>query len=370
MRGIGLLLGLLFSVQAIAHDTSTSFLKIDANTDTVQAERGTFQWDIAARDLDLVANLDIDGDGEIMGHEVLRSTDDIVTYLDGTLLLSASGMLCEQSLASLDTREVQGRGYLSFKGRYDCAGSQPDSVQYRLFTEENPSHQLLLKLGVDGLTHRLANDGQPLALSRTQQSHWSLFVSFVSDGMHHVAGGLDHVLFLLLLLVPAVLVIRKGRWQPAADLRSVLKHTAWLSAAFAVGHGLSLTLAVLDIFRPPSAWVELGIAASIVIVAVNNVCARYHVANSTLALMFGFIHGFGFASVLSGQALGTGELVIALLGFNLGIELFQLMLVLALVPLLFYVRSKKSYVRYMLNGTAALCSITAVQLMYSRLLML
>lgn len=370
IRSKGVLVLLLFSAGVASHDSSVSYIKLEPDTSLSNSRNGDFQWDIAARDLDLVAPLDLDGNGDIMGHEVIQSADDVTAYLGGALVLSAGGLLCTQSFDSLGLRTVQGRGYLSLKGRYQCNHAAVDGVRYGLFKQANPSHQLLLKLGADGLTQRLVNDASLWKLRDAHQSLRTLFASFVIDGMQHVAGGLDHVLFLVLLLVPAVLVVRQGRWLPAADLNTVLKHTAWLSAAFALGHGISLSLAVLAWLQPPSAWVELGIAASIVVVALNNVCTRYHIENSALALLFGFVHGFGFAAVLSGQSLSSVELFTALLGFNMGIELFQLALVMTLVPLLFYTRLKSGYVRYFLKGSAALCSLVALQLLYTRLLLL
>lgn len=370
MRSLCLFVLLLLATATVAHESSASYLKLGSASSEGQNTVGDFQWDIAARDIDVVTTLDLDGDGEIVGHEILRVADNVVTYLDGKLELIAGVLVCQQTLESLDTRKVQGRGYLSFSGRYNCVGGAPDSVRYSLLSLENPSHQLLIKAGDDKLTQRTGNDGQVLQLATARQSLLTLFSSFVADGMHHVANGLDHVLFLLLLLVPAVLVIQQGKWQPAEDMRTVLIHTAYLSAAFALGHGLSLTLAVLDWLRPDTVWVELGIAASIVIVALNNVSTRYHIDNTKLALLFGFVHGFGFSSVLSAQALSTTELAVALFGFNTGIELFQLVLVLAMVPVLFYARSKSGYVRYLLNGSAVLCALAAALMLYTRLLVL
>jgi hydrogenase/urease accessory protein HupE len=136
-------------------------------------------------------------------------------------------------------------------------------------------------------------------------------------GVEHIATGLDHVAFLLGLLLVAGL-----------DRRIVVTVTA-----FTLAHSLTLALAVLDVVHLPSAPVEATIAASVVLVAREalrpDAPTLAHRAPWLVALVFGLVHGLGFAGALRDVGLPPGGAPLALLGFNLGVEIGQLALVLA-----------------------------------------
>ncbi len=141
-------------------------------------------------------------------------------------------------------------------------------------------------------------------------------------GMYHIATGWDHLLFLLGLLL----------------LRLPLRQTVAVVSAFTVAHSLSLASAALGWVSPPGTWVEPAIALSIAYVGLLNLLGRGRRHGVILAFGFGLVHGFGFAGALAmpsgGQSLGGLNLVLSLLAFNLGIETFQVGLVLLIVPLL------------------------------------
>ncbi|MFO1080542.1 MAG: HupE/UreJ family protein [Reyranellaceae bacterium] len=142
---------------------------------------------------------------------------------------------------------------------------------------------------------------------------------FVLMGAEHILGGADHLLFLVGLLAYA-----RGVWP---ILRIV--------TAFTVAHSLTLSLAALGLVAVPGAVVEPLIAASIVWVAVENLVAPAGASRRwVLAGLFGLVHGLGFASALVELGLGRAAMVRALVGFNLGVELGQLLFVLVFLPLL------------------------------------
>ena len=157
--------------------------------------------------------------------------------------------------------------------------------------------------------------------------------------------GTDHVLFLLALLLPAVLVAgAAGRREAAAQWRPMLAEVLKIVTAFTVAHSVTLALAVLDIVDPPSRWVESLIAASVVFTAIDNLrpmLAPQH--RWRLTLVFGLVHGFGFAGALKDLGLGGGSLAASLLGFNLGVELGQLAIVGVFFPLAWWLRHTAFY---------------------------
>jgi HupE / UreJ protein len=143
------------------------------------------------------------------------------------------------------------------------------------------------------------------------------WVSFVAMGIEHIIGGIDHLMFLL-----GLLALARGLWQ-----------TVQIVTAFTVAHSVTMSLASLGLVDVPSRIVEPLIAASIVWVAVENLVAPAGVGRRWLiAAILGLVHGLGFASALTELDLSRQALVRALIGFNVGVELGQLIFVVAVMP--------------------------------------
>jgi hypothetical protein len=132
----------------------------------------------------------------------------------------------------------------------------------------------------------------------------------------------------------------------------VLRDLAWLVTAFTVGHSVTLALAALEIVVLPSQPVEIAIAASIVLVALHTCFVpRGRRVLPLVAGVFGLIHGFGFSSVLRELGLPAEDTVLALVSFNVGIELAQLAFVaLVLGPLLAVAKRPAVYERWLVRG--------------------
>lgn len=142
-------------------------------------------------------------------------------------------------------------------------------------------------------------------------------VFYLGLGVEHIIGGIDHLLFLL-----ALLALATSLWQ-----------TVKIVTAFTVAHSITLSLAALGMVDVPSSIVEPLIAASIVWVAVENLVAPAGAARRWLiAGVFGLIHGLGFASALAELDLPRDALVRALIGFNIGVELGQLVFIAVVMP--------------------------------------
>ena len=154
----------------------------------------------------------------------------------------------------------------------------------------------------------------------TRQGRLAVFRRFVGSGVHHIAIGPDHILFVIGLLLPG------GR------LRRLLA----IVTAFTIGHSVTLALATLSIVDPPARVVEPLIALSIVFVGADNLLAgaRDRDVRAWVALVFGLVHGFGFASVLRDVGLPGGALGVSLLAFNLGVELGQAVIVVVVASAL------------------------------------
>jgi hypothetical protein len=150
--------------------------------------------------------------------------------------------------------------------------------------------------------------------------------------------GIDHILFLLALLLAG------------GGLLEVLKTVT----GFTAGHSVTLALATLGLVRLPSRLVESAIALSIAYVALEDLLVQQPRHRWRLAAGFGLVHGFGFAAALSELQLSRSGLAGALVGFNLGVELGQAVIVALLFPLLALLRRRAGFARYGVRGAAAL----------------
>lgn len=151
------------------------------------------------------------------------------------------------------------------------------------------------------------------------------------DGLTHVLGGVDHLLFLLELLVAVPLAARRGRWGAVAE--GVPRRLLSLLSAFTVGHGLTLGAVALGVVHLPGPWVEAWVAASVVLAAVHLWRPLWPGREGLFAGAAGLVHGAAFAEGLVGSGLAARELALPLVAFDLGIEAAQLLVALGCAPL-------------------------------------
>ncbi len=228
--------------------------------------------------------------------------------------------------------------------------------------DDDPDHEVFVTVHAErGVSsHVLRADARALVID-TAPGAARTAKTFVREGVVHLLAGYDHLLFLLSLILIAGLTAKRD------GIRQAMKDIAWLVTAFTLGHSLSLCAAALGWVSLPIGWVEAAIAASIVLVAGLNLARPEAPSHKTLqgrnllAAGFGLIHGFGFSSVLADVGLPDAHRVLALLSFNVGIELGQVACVLALlVPLALWAR-RPGYTRYGVQGGSlaiALCGCT------------
>ncbi|MEV0355623.1 HupE/UreJ family protein [Nocardia sp. NPDC050697] len=186
---------------------------------------------------------------------------------------------------------------------------------------------------------------------------WRGFAAMFRLGGDHILAGTDHLLFLLVLLLPAPLLAADGRWRgPIGTRRAVGRMTA-ITLAFTAGHSATLALAALGRGALPAGPVESLIAVSILIGAVHALRPLFPGREAVVAAGFGLVHGLAFSATLAELQLSTPELVTGLLGFNLGIELMQLLVVALVLPCLLVLAHTRWYTPVRVAG--ALCAAVA-----------
>lgn len=177
---------------------------------------------------------------------------------------------------------------------------------------------------------------------------------FIWQGVVHIGIGLDHILFIVVLLLSAVVKNENGRWVPVVGIKAAFFNTLKIVTIFTIAHSITLTLAALDLVNVPAAIVETIIALSIIAMAVKNLFPGLSRHSWMLIFIFGLFHGLGFASVMGDLQFRVGFLERILIMFNIGVEIGQLILVAVLLPTLFWIRKKAFYQPIMLIGLSIL----------------
>ena len=355
---------------ALAHKPSDSYLAL-----RVEGAQLYGQWDIALRDLEYAIGLDANGDGEITWGELRAKHGEIAAYALTRLKLAANGKDCALEAAAHLVDEHSDGVYAVLRFEADCRAGPIASlaVDYSLFFDLDPTHRGLLRIespagtlaGV--LSPERANQGFALA----GVSHWSQFSAYLREGVWHIWIGFDHVLFLLSLLLPAVLAsggAGRAFSQPAGRFAPVFWDVFRIVTAFTVAHSITLSLAALAVISLPSRLVESAIALSVVLAALNNLYPVVTRERWMVAFGFGLVHGVGFASVLADLGLPQGALVLALVGFNLGVEAGQLAIVAMFLPLAYALRRTWLYRRLIFAGGSALIALLAAVWLLERAL--
>ncbi|MED5524506.1 MAG: HupE/UreJ family protein [Pseudomonadota bacterium] len=351
----GWLLLLLLALPAWGHQASTAFLRLDGNQGVLELSL----MDLASR-----LNLDSDADGQLTWGEVTQHRAAVAAVVGQGLRFRRGEQPCALSLtgnwqAERHFNEV----FLWLPLRLDCPEAGALALDYRLFTQ-TPGHKLLLAMA--GHPAGMISPGQgEVALG--QRPLWRVLAEYLLQGVWHIWTGIDHVLFLLALLLPAVLVARGRGWAVEANRKRVWRQVLWIVSAFTLAHSVTLTLTALGVELLPGPWVELAIAVSVLAAALNLIwpwCRQV----LWMTAGFGLLHGMGFAGALAALGLPADARLPAILVFNLGVEVGQLAIVLLVLPPLLLFRFNPGYRRRFLPAAGSVMSLVAVVWTCQRLL--
>lgn len=349
---LALLLTLLAVPPALAHKPSDSYLTLRVDETEIHG-----QWDIALRDLDYAIGLDDDQDGAITWRELRSHHADIASYALARLALSADGQACPTRVVEHLVDDHSDGAYAVLRFTAACPGTANVlTAGYRLFFDVDPQHRGLLRLEHGGET-RTAIFSAAAPLQRIELAEANAvrqFIDYTAHGVWHIWVGFDHLLFLISLLLPAVLIRVDRSWTGAERFRDAFWDVVKVVTAFTLAHSITLSLAALDVVQLPSRWIESAIAASVILAALNNLVVMAGASRWLFAFAFGLIHGFGFASVLADLGLPHNVLLLALVAFNVGVELGQLAVVAVFLPLAWALRNQWIYRQGILAGGSLL----------------
>jgi hypothetical protein len=336
------------AVESGAHSAGHSYLYLQIYPDSV-----TGRFEIALSDLNPALGLS--------GTELEITADNLdqrIGFLQDYFLEHVSIFDGERELSieytTHDLLNAEG-GYVLMPFTLGGLDRVPDTLtfEYAVLFDEDPDHHGFLLVEHNWATGTFANENQVSLVftpdSRrqdfdlTSSGRMRGFMALVHLGAEHMILGLDHVFFLLALLLPVALRREKNTWQPIETVQPVLWNVLVIVTAFAAAHLVALFLGALGLLRLPEALVETVIAGSTTLAALNLLFPIF--CGRVWWIVFGLslFHGMGFAGALMGLGAVDDHLGLSVLGFNLGIEIGQLLIVAVVVPVLYAVRRLDLY---------------------------
>lgn len=308
----------------------------------------------------VLAAIDTNGDGVISDVErrsyVARVLADVTLAIDGVRLplqvtASTFATIAEMKEGlgdiEIDVDAVVPRGTadrtLTFDNRHQADISVylanalvPTDASIRVARQHRSYDQASFQLDY-------SQDGMSAGTQSLADGVWSGFGSVVRLGVRHIANGTDHLLFLLVLLLPAPLVASSGRWNGRTSVKQSVTRLVRIVTAFTIGHSITLAVAAFGWIHASTRPIEVLIAVSILVSAIHALRPIFPGREAFIAGSFGLVHGFAFATMIAGHGLDSWHLTLTVFGFNLGIELMQLTVVAATVPWLLILARTPAY---------------------------
>jgi len=351
----------LLTNPADAHQVSTAYLNLQGtSSDSIQV-----QYQIRLVDLVPDIELDLDGNHEITWAEVKASRVAINDWLTERVVISQPASQCvSDGEPKLQMDEHFSAPYLVVEWSIICGLGQPLNLHYQGVFEHHPEHKLIVSYHLNDLSNSriLTQDKPQLDIQPDGSNHWDTFKEFTVQGVIHILIGWDHILFLLTLLLSAVLVNPSGKKH---SVRQPWWQVVGLVTAFTLSHSVTLVLTAMDVLSVSSRWVELIIAFTVAIAALNNI-KPFIGKMVAVTFVFGLVHGMGFAGVLGELGLPAEMKWLPVLAFNLGVELGQLLLVLLMFPVLLWINSHSRHAHKVFKTLSVVILLMALVWMVQR----
>ena len=346
-----------FSIPTLSHELSNGYLTLkNESNETLSGELL-----LKPKDIGQVAGLDANNDGKLTWGEVNRNHNLANSYIQNHLIIRGSETRCTVSVAPPSLRDISAESLLVYPLSVNCAFLNEVSVHYTGMLSDFPTHKLLTSVTLNQQTNVYVLDSERSFITiAPENNHWvSQFGEMVYQGIWHIFIGLDHILFLVATLLTVNLFRKNKRWEKEQSKKLIIKSTVILVSTFTLAHSITLTATALDFISLDSRIVELGIAISVVITAINNM---YPIIMRLGFITFGFglLHGMGFASVFGDLNAESGSLAMNVLAFNIGVELGQLVIVALLLPLLILLRNLKAYSKAIMPIASSIIAVIAI----------
>ena len=316
---VAILALLLFAQPAQAHPAPFSYLDL-------HLEEQAIDGSLTVHVIDLAHELDLDEPTILLDQSVLDQQYSEITRILSQRFSIGGGALPDPQWGSYTRIDDDDAIRLSFS----IAAPPPAELQVsaQMFPYDDV-HQTFVNIWEDEeVRQQWILAGEPemrTHFAGTTAGAMAVLTTFIPSGVHHIMIGPDHILFIL------GLILLGGSWR----------RLALIVTSFTIGHSVTLSLAAMQILVIPAQIIEPLIALSIVVVGVDNLLrGEGRDMRAILAFVFGLIHGFGFAFVLRDFGLPDGQMALSLFAFNLGVEIGQLVIVIAAGLILHLIRKR------------------------------
>jgi hypothetical protein len=321
------------------------------------------EWKIRIADITAPLQLDSDRDGTVTWPEIEHRRQDIESYLGSHLSIATHHGTLSLRFGRLAYGAMGGEPFLLAQlSTEDTA----DSIETLQVSSSLPLDLTVVWSGQGEEKALLAARGAAQTFARSGAAR-SGFLESLQQGIWHIWTGYDHILFLIVLLIPAVFERTASGRTTVPTFNSALLRVILIVSAFTLAHSITLACAASGWISLPARLVESVIAASILVAALNNFLSRTAGSRSAaLAFGFGLVHGFGFAGALAELGDRGAPLWRTLLAFNLGVETGQLAIVALFLPIAYLLRQTRFYRTGVLYGGSALAGLCALLWFWQR----
>lgn len=388
----GLAITMLASISSFAfgHAKNETYIWLNAQEDHFDG-----RVELCLVDLRKYLDMDIPTEVEAAREDILARAPELSEYVTRNFeLKTKDGEIIPYEIVKIDLAEAPFFGHFAQIFFKTAVMDVPAEVRVKgtfLFEQDKYSRCLLCTTynHFTGITHPEAffhavyspwNDEQAVDFNKLEKVKMGRKY-FIWEGIRHIWIGIDHILFLVTLLLASVLVKRRVgddenpeatemldsavpikpryKWIPVEGFPGAFWNIFKIVTIFTIAHSITLALASLDIITLPSRLVESIIALSIVLVAINNIIPTFRDRTWIILFMFGLFHGMGFASVMQNLPFRMPHLKNLLVCFNVGVELGQMAIVAAVFPVIFLLRKMSWYKPVILIGGSLVMIVVA-----------
>jgi hypothetical protein len=355
---------MLFSKLAFSHALEQSYIFLSINDTSIEG-----RLEINITDLNRAMSLDLATDRNVQRDDIQPHLQNIKDYFYQKVSIELGDGLVLDDFFLHSFPKTQ---YLAFNFSFKGLPEVPQFIdfEYSVLFDTTPAHRGFVVIENDWRTGTFDDEGNialiftpdetKRRLDLTESTVMQGYIEMFKLGVHHIWDGIDHILFLLALLLPSVVYRLKKEWVATDKFYPAFIYVVKIVTVFTVAHTITLSAATLGLVNLPSRLVESIIAISIAIAALDIIYPIFRGRIWLVIFVFGLFHGFGFASVLSDYTIPENYLTLSLLSFNLGVEAGQVAIVAVLFPILFLVRNNWVYPKYFLNGAATVLIIISL----------
>ena len=329
---------LLFSISLQAHQLRENYLQIHYDEKNQSMK---MVLEVETRLLEDETYFDDNKNGIISYKELYAHQPNISSYTEKHFKLFTDNKSLTFENAKILFHRYQDQTYMQVSKTFKNINLNSLELKYDMFFELEDIHKLLIHLDEERGDFILNKEKRDYSFSSFRMSIFERLSIFIKSGISHILDGYDHLLFVLMILMPALAFFHLHSNKKA--LKSSLIDILKVITTFSIAHSITLFISGSGLWIPSTTFIESSIALSIFIVAFMNLLSRYDHINKKIVFLFGLLHGFGFANVLEIAKVDTTlAFITALFGFNLGVEFGQIFAIVLMLPLL-YLLSKSRY---------------------------